>query len=103
MKTILNELKNIKNCLKNLGTNFNKKKDLKRIHKNNQFNRRLSTVLNSFSDIETIITRLEKNINDVQSIEKQIQKRFNNEDRELIQEYGQKLRKKAHEINKKIL
>lgn len=100
METISNELENIKDCLEGLSTKFNERTDLERIHRDNQFNRRLSAVLGSFSDIETLSTRLEKNINTVEEIERQIQKRITKEDKEIIQKDGQKLRKEADKINK---
>jgi hypothetical protein len=100
MNNISDELEILKNCLKNLSVKFNERKDLERIHRYNLFNRRLSAVLDSFSDVETIAKRLEENISTIENIERKIQKRNSTEDKEIIKDDGQKLRKEGDRINR---
>jgi len=94
------ELKKIKDCLDGLSSLLKDRLDLERIHRDNEFNRRMSVVLSSFSDIETILLRLEKNILKCETIERGIQKRNNDEDKEIIQEEGQILRREEEIINR---
>jgi hypothetical protein len=100
MNKMTDELKNINNYLKNISIKFNKRKDLKRIHRDNEFNRRYSVVLSAFSDIESFALRLETNIIKFELIERKIQKRNYCEDKDMIHEDGQKLRREADKINK---
>lgn len=94
------ELNKIKACLDGLSNLFKNRLDLERIHRDNEFNRRISVVLSSFSDMETISLRLENNILKCETIERSIQKRNNYEDKEVIQEDGQMLRRDKEAINR---
>lgn len=61
-------------ALRSLEFHINSKKEtLERVHRDNQFNRRFSAVLNSYTDFETIGLRLARNIVESQKLEHDIQ------------------------------
>ena len=86
--------------LSNLANLKYNSKTLQRLKKDNQLNRRISAVLNSFYDLETIAIRLKRNIALVQVVERNIQLRNKKEDKDVISSIGQKLRKEAECINR---
>ncbi|MFA5210995.1 MAG: hypothetical protein WC414_00635 [Patescibacteria group bacterium] len=92
METI--DFKNIRDKISNISNILNKEK----YNKGNKLNRRISVVLRSFYDIETIFTRLERNIFLFERNEREIQKENNINN--TINELGQILRKKSEAINR---
>ncbi len=100
MKNIEEGLKEIYENIRKLESLINTKNDLTRIHKDNVFNRRFSVVLSDFSDLETIGMRLNKNIPEVETLQRIIQKRFKSEDKDRITDEGQRLHQESDKINR---
>ncbi len=94
------EFNKYKKKLSNLANLKYDSKTLQRLNKDNQLNRRISAVLNSFYDLETIAIRLKRNIALIESVERKIQLRNKKEDKDVISSIGQKLRKEAECINR---
>lgn len=90
----------IKKRISNLNSLIVDEETSKRLNKDNQFNRRISVVLHSLYDSETIAIRLKRNIALVQIVERNIQLRNKKEDKDVISSIGQKLRKEAECINR---
>ncbi len=90
----------MKKRISNLTSLIIDEEDSKRLNKDNQFDRRISVVLHSLYDLETIAIRLKRNIASVQIVERNIQLRNKKEDKDVISSIGQKLRKEAECINR---
>ena len=99
MKSIAEGLDDINKDLREVETHVNAKKDLERIHKDNQFNRRFSNLLGAFSDLDAVGRRLEDNISKVEDLNRKIQARFKLEDKDQIMEEGQRLHRESDKIN----
>jgi hypothetical protein len=90
----------IKTRLSSLNSLIANKKISERLNKDNQLNSRMSVVLHSLYDIETIAIRLNRNIILVKDINRKIQSRNRDEDKQEIGSIGQQLRKDAECINR---
>jgi len=86
--------KNILNVLNEISSFINKNKNLK-IHKDNKFNKNFSLVLNACVDVVTLIERIDNEIKKLQKVEHIIQLRNKEEDKTIISEKGQELRRLA--------
>ncbi|MCK9293378.1 hypothetical protein M0P25_04850 [archaeon] len=95
---ISNNLKEIEETFKGVGVIINQRKDLKRLHKDNIFNRMYSVVLSSLVDVEILFLRLEKNLKNIEKISIKINKRSQKEDKEEISKEGQQLRKEMDKL-----
>jgi hypothetical protein len=93
MKKISTQLVEMKDKLQAFSVYINNRKDLERIHNNNTFNKRFSSMLSSFSDFEILGIRLEINIKENETLSEIIQNRNTTEDKNIITDQGQKLRR----------
>lgn len=94
----MKSISNIKKSLQELSMEINAIKDL-RMHKNNSFNRAFSVVLSYFNDLETIYLRLERNILESLKLEREILKRNRFEDKDIITDIGQELRRECSKFD----
>lgn len=96
-------LEKTENLFKRVSLIINERKDLERLHRNNSFNKRYSVVLSSLVDVEVIIIRLQRNLEKLAKISREINKRNQKEDKEVISKEGQGLRKEGGELQKETL
>lgn len=100
MDSLTEGVDSIKKKLIALEEKVRESKHAERIHKDNIFNRRFSSVLATYSDFETIVKRLEENIKLAESLNRSIYETDKKESGLKISEEGQRLRRDSDKINK---
>jgi len=93
MQKLALQTKAIKESLGALAKKINKNKRLERIHRGNVFNKIFSVTLSSLEDVLVLAERLDSHISKSIEIERAIQQRNREEDKDEITEEGQRLRK----------
>lgn len=100
MQELGQQIQEVKKSLDLLSKTVNENKDCERVHRGNSFNKNFSVILSSFEDVLVFAERLDLNTEKSVEVERIIQQRMKNEDRDRITEDTQNIFKTADKLTR---